>query len=65
MTATQILIEKINALPPKQLGAVEKFVDTLRLSELDSEAVLIMAIASTPSFAAVWDNDADAAYDAL
>lgn len=64
MAATQILIEKINALPQEHLGAVEKFVDTLQLREHADEAVRMMA-ASTSSFAAVWDNDSDAAYDAL
>jgi hypothetical protein len=65
MAATQILIEKINALPQEHLGAVERFVDKLRLREDDKEAVRVMARLSVPSFTAVWDNDADAAYDAL
>jgi hypothetical protein len=65
MAATQILIEKINALPKEHLGAVERFVDTLQSRENDHEALRLMATSSVPSFAAVWDNDADAAYDAL
>ena len=66
MTATaQILIEKIQALPPERIVEVDDFVDFLRLKERDRQLVRTAAQASQPAFAAVWDNKEDEAYDAL
>lgn len=61
----QILIEKIQSLPPDQLAEVDDFVDFLRLR--DQERVLTQRAAqvSAPTFAAVWDNPDDEVYDAL
>lgn len=61
----QTLIEKIRLLPPQRLAEVEDFVDFLRArgdAQRLTEAATRVAEAS---FAAVWDNDADAAYDRL
>ena len=66
MTATeQILIDKIKQLPPQRMAEVEDFVDFLRAREDDQRLTQAAAQASQPSFAQVWDNDEDAAYDRL
>lgn len=64
-TAENLLIEKILQLPPTRLAEVVDFVDFLRSRENEQTLVHAAAQASTASFAAVWDNDADAVYDAL
>ncbi|MFN5994319.1 MAG: DUF2281 domain-containing protein [Betaproteobacteria bacterium] len=67
----QVLIEKIATLPPQRLAEVEDFVDFLRArddaqtTQRDARLVTEAARASEPSFAQVWDNDEDAAYDRL
>lgn len=61
----QALIEKIKQLPPQRLAEVEDFVDFLRLREGDQLLTQAAARASETSFAAVWNNDEDAAYDQL
>lgn len=66
MTATeQVLIEKIKQLPPQRMAEVEDFVDFLRAREDDQRLTHAAAKASEASFAAVWDNDDDAAYDRM
>jgi hypothetical protein len=66
MAANKKLIAKINALPQEYLGAVEKFVDSISINnDKDRACVHLMTKASAPSLAAVWDNDADAVYDAI
>ena len=44
---------------------VEDFVDFLRTREDDQRLTQAAARASEASFAAVWNNDEDAAYDRL
>lgn len=66
MNATEHqLIEKILQLPPTRLAEVTDFVDFLRSREKDRDLTQSAAQAAIPSFAAVWDNDADAVYDKL
>lgn len=66
MTATeQVLIEKIMQLPPQRMAEVEDFVDFLRAREDNQRLTQAAAKASEASFAAVWNNDEDAAYDRL
>ena len=65
MTSEQVLIEKIKQLPPQRVAEVEDFVDFLRARENDRHLTHAAAKASEPSFAAVWDNDEDAAYDRI
>ena len=66
MSATeQVLIEKIRQLPPQRLAELEDFVDFLRTREEEQRLTQAAARASEISFAAVWDNDEDAAYDRL
>jgi hypothetical protein len=66
MNATEhVLIEKIKQLPPQRLAEVEDFVDFLRMREDEQRLTQAAAHSSEASFAAVWNNDEDAAYDRL
>ena len=66
MSATeQVLIEKIRQLPPQRLAELEDFVDFLRTREDEQRRVQAAAKASEASFASVWNNDEDAAYDRM
>ena len=66
MSATeQALIEKIKQLPPQRLAEVEDFVDFLRTREDEQRLTQTATRASEASFAAVWNNEEDAAYDRL
>ena len=66
MTASaQILIEKIQPLPPESIAEVADLVDFFRLREQDRHLIRTAAQASQPAFAAVWDNKEDEAYDVL
>ncbi len=61
----QGLIEKIRKLPPQRLAEVADFVDFLHMRSDDQHLTQIAAKASEASFATVWDNDEDAAYDQM
>lgn len=61
----RILIEKIRQLPPQRLAEVEDFIDFLRTREEDQRLTRTAARASEASFAEVWNNDEDAAYDRM
>jgi len=66
MSATeQVLIDKIKQLPPQRLAEVEDFVDFLRTREDEQRLTQASAKVVEASFAAVWDNDEDAAYDRM
>lgn len=62
---TDMLIEKIQALPPERMAEVDDFVDFLQLREQQRALTSMAAHASAPAFATVWDNPDDEAYDAL
>lgn len=64
-TPAQILIEKIQMLPPERVAEVADFVEFLQLKEQDHHLVRAAAQASAPAFASVWDNTEDEVYDAL
>ena len=61
----QVLFDKIKQLPPQRLAEVEDFVDFLRSREDDLRLTLAATKASEASFAQVWDNDDDTAYDRM
>jgi hypothetical protein len=63
--AEQVLIDKIKQLPPQRMAEVEDFVDFLRTREDEHRLTHAAAKASEASFAQVWDNDEDAAYDRM
>lgn len=58
------LIDQIDALPPAQQAEAALFVEFVAARERAS-LTRAAAAASAPAFAAVWDNDDAAAYDAL
>jgi hypothetical protein len=61
----QVILEKLKSLPPERVAEVEDFVDFL-CTRSDGRAVTRDAArAALPAFAKVWDNEDDAAYDAL
>ena len=61
----QVLFDKIKQLPPQRMAEVEDFVDFLRAREDEHGFTHAAAQASEASFAQVWDNDEDAAYDRM
>ena len=61
----QVLIEKIKQLPPQRLTEVEDFLDFLGAREDHQHLTQAANRAGEESFAAVWNNDEDAAYDRL
>ena len=61
----QVLIDKIRQLPPLRLAEVEDFVDFLRSREERHRLTQAAAKMAEASFAAVWNNDEDAAYDRM
>jgi len=63
--AEQVLIEKIKQLPPQRVAEVEDFVDFLRTREDEQRLTQAAAKVAEASFAAVWSNDEDAAYDRM
>jgi hypothetical protein len=64
-TPERRLFDKISQLPPQRVAEVENFVDFIRAREDDLRPAQAAAASSEPSFADVWDNDDDAAYDKL
>ncbi|RAU23760.1 toxin-antitoxin system, antitoxin component, Xre family protein [Paramagnetospirillum kuznetsovii] len=61
----EALFAKITSLSAERMAEVEDFVDFIRQRESDSVIVRAAASASAASFAAVWNNPEDDAYDAL
>lgn len=61
----QVLIDKLRTLPPERLAEVEDFVDFLRVRDEERQLRQAAAQLSSQSFAQVWDNADDAAYDRL
>ncbi len=61
----QVLFDKIKQLPPQRIAEVEDFVDFLRQREAEQRLTQAAAKACEASFAQVWSNDEDAAYDQL
>jgi len=64
-TSDQVLLDKIKQLPPQRVAEVEDFVDFLCAREGDKRLTVDASKASEASFARVWDNDEDAAYDRI
>lgn len=57
--------QKLRALSVERVAEVEDFIDFLRERDSDRQLVKAAAVASEPALTAIWDNDADAAYDRL
>jgi|LakMenEpi03Aug12_release.lakeMendotaPanAssembly.Ray.scaffolds.fasta_scaffold4648327_1 hypothetical protein len=65
MTTASKLIQKISALPEECLGEVERFVDEIHKREGQDSLTHDYARSNMIAFGAVWNNESDAAYDAL
>jgi hypothetical protein len=65
MPDAQALLEKMQALPPERLSEVEDFVDFIVAREQERTLTRAASAASTPAFAAIWNNLDDDVYDAL
>lgn len=65
MPNTQALLEKIQTLPAERIAEIEDFVEFIFLREQERSFIRAAASASEPSFAAIWNNPDDDAYDAL
>jgi len=63
--STQLLIDKIKALPVERIGEIEDFVDFIATRAQDRSLIGAAKLASAPSFAQIWNNADDDAYDAL
>jgi len=62
---TRALFDKIQALPPERIAEIEDFVDFIASRTQDFALTRAAAAASVASFAKVWENPEDDAYDAL
>jgi hypothetical protein len=65
MPNAQALLEKIQALPPDRIAEVEDFVEFIAAREQARLLTRAAAAASAPTFAMVWNNADDDAYDTL
>lgn len=63
--AARTLVETIEALPPARQAEVTQFIAFVAAREHEAALTRDAAAVSAPSFAAIWDNDEDAVYDAL
>jgi hypothetical protein len=61
----QALFDKIQALPPERIAGVEDFVDFIASRAENKQLGRSAMAASAASFAAIWENPEDDAYDAL
>ena len=62
---TQALFDKIQALPPERIAEVEDFVDFIVARAQDHALTRAASAASAVSFAKIWENPEDDAYDVL
>ena len=59
------LAEKLEALSPEQIAAVEAFVEFLQARGQDRALTRAATAASAPAFETIWSNPEDDVYDAL
>ena len=65
MLSAQALLAKIQALPRERIAEIEDFVEFIAARERDRSLARAAAASSAPSFAEIWNNPEDDAYDAL
>ena len=63
MPTPHLLVEKIQALPVERIAEIEDFVEFIATREQERAFTRTAAAGSAPSFAAVWNNPEDDAYD--
>jgi hypothetical protein len=59
------LLKQIEALPAERIAEVEDFVAFIASREQERSLTHAAALASAKSFAAIWNNPEDDAYDVL
>ncbi len=59
------LINKFEALPPERINEVENFIDFIKQRDQTRQLTQAAMRTAEPSLKKVWDNPADAVYDAL
>ncbi len=59
------LINKLEALPPERINEVENFIDFIKQRDQTRQLTQAAMRTAEPSLKKVWDNPADAVYDAL
>jgi len=64
-TAIDHLAEKLAQLPPERIAEVVDFIDFIAGREQERSIARAAQSASETTLAAIWNNDADAAYDRL
>jgi hypothetical protein len=64
-TSVEKVLKKLKHLSPQRVSEVEDFIDFLKQKDNELSLREDFAHASETSFANVWDNDEDAAYDRL
>ena len=57
--------DKLKQLSPQRLAEVEDFIDFVAEREHERALVRAAQVASEPTLAGIWNNDADAVYDRL
>jgi len=65
MTVKDLIKKEIEKLPEGRLSEVLDFIQFLELKEGDRGLIAAAQRISERSFSHVWDNEEDAAYDAL
>lgn len=60
-----LLLRKLEALPPERVNEVEDFIDFLSQRDRDREITSLAMAVSEPALNAIWDNPDDAEYDNL
>jgi hypothetical protein len=65
MPNTNKLLKQIEALPAERIAEVEDFVAFIASREQERSLTRAAAAVSAKSFAAIWNNPEDDAYDAL
>ena len=61
----QAILDMLRQLPPERVAEVEDFVDFLRSRGADEQLARVASRLSKSTFARIWDNPDDAAYDTL
>jgi hypothetical protein len=65
MPDTKALLKKIQALPRERIAEIEDFVEFIATREQERSLTHAATAASSPAFAAIWNNPEDEVYDAL
>lgn len=59
------MIEKLKHVPPDRLAEISDFIDFILQKDQENRLKRDFVQASEASFANIWDNDEDSAYDSI